>query len=293
MTISFSPGQAGQVTGTQGPVVPTTPVVPVIAPNGPAVPVVTQSPFAFNRRSKSKFGLYFQLAVFAIFGITVLTTIWLFAYQAILSSELDTKIQTLTDKQLAFKKLPLEDMRKLSDRIAAVNQAMKEHVSVRVAFAILEYGIENSVTYTKFDLTYNEQKKSYSLALSAVAPNYHAVIQQADILRNKVHSQYLSSLFLDKISLDEKEGNVGFNINAIITLPVKPEETFEVEQVTTKASSTSKIASTTAVLIGGAVESNATTSVIISSTSSPLKTASTTNVSKNIGLNNPVAVIPQ
>lgn len=251
MTISFSPGQGGQATtGTQAPVVPAEPVVPVISTNAPAAPAASQSPFAFHSRSKSKFGLYFQLVVLAVFSINVLSVIGLFVYQTMLSSELEDKKVVLTQKQSSFKKLPLEDMQKLSDRVAAVNQALKERASIRNALAILEYGIENPVTYKKFDLSYDEAKKNYTLNFSAVAPDYHSVIQQVDTLRNKVHSQYFSSLKVSKVTLDEKEGVINFTVDLVISLQgLLPAEIFQVEKITTKASSTPKtVASSTAAL---------------------------------------------
>ena len=240
MTISFSPGQGAQPTGTQSPVVPAEPVVPVISTNAPAAPQASQSPFAFHSRSKSKFGLYFQLVILAVFSINVLLVIALFAYQVVLSSELEDKKMALAQKQSGFKKLPLEDMQKLSDRIAAVNQALKERASVRNALSILEYGIEHSVTYNKFDLSYNEAKKNYTLSFSATAPNYHSVIQQVDTLRNKVHSQYFSSIKVSKVALDEKEGFVNFTVDLLLSLQgLLPSELFQVEKVITRATSTS------------------------------------------------------
>lgn len=244
MSISFSPGQAAQPTGTQAPVVPAEPVVPAIALNGPAAAVVRQSPFAFQNRSKSKFGLYFQLVVFFVFGMNVIAAVGLFVYSQVLSAEVESKKQELAARQSGFKKLPLEDMQKLSDRIAAVNQALKERASVRNALSILEYGIENSVTYTKFDLSYNESKKNYSISFSATAPNYHAVIQQVETLKNKVHAQYFSQINVGKVALDEKLGVVNFTVDASVSLQgLLPFETFQVEKVVTKASSTLKTAS--------------------------------------------------
>jgi hypothetical protein len=247
MTISFNPGQpqAPTQTGTQGPVTPAEPAVPTIATNGPVAPVVAQSPFAFKHRSKSKFGMYFQFVIFGIFALVVLQAVGLFAYQRILMLQLDEKRDQLTQKEANFKKLPLDDMQKLSDRIAAVNQAMSEHITVRDIFKVLEYGVENPVTYTKFDLSYSENKKGYTLSIQGVAPNYYAVIQQYDTLRNNINTRYLSSVALNKVALDDKLGVVNFSFDGIVTVPVVPPDLFDLEMYLTKATTTAKTATTT------------------------------------------------
>lgn len=221
MSPSFNPGQpaqTGQVPQNSSVAPPlVVPSVPTIATAGNAAEEEKVSPFAFKNRSKSKFGVYFQSAIFVLFGGCLFYAIGLFAYQGYLKAQVASKVETLNQKQSSFPKLMLPEMQKLSDRLTAVNQAFKEHSSVRTALLILEDGIEHPVTYTKFDLTYNEAKKSYVLGLSATAPDYVSIIQQQDTLRSKVYSKFFTPVSLSNIILNEK-GTVTFKIATTIAL---------------------------------------------------------------------------
>jgi hypothetical protein len=238
MSFSFAPaGQPPQNSTTVPALV--VPEVPSIAATVEAPEPV--SPFAFRNRNKSKFSVYFQGAIFLAFTAVVTATVGIFVYQEYLKSQIESKKQELETKQSEFKKLPLSEMIKTTDRLKMVNQTMKKQASVRTAFLLLESGVENPVTYTKFDLTFSESKKVYTLNLSANAPSYHTMIQQAETLKDPIYKNYFSNIEISKPSIDDK-GNGSFMVSAVVALQGVLPETFSLITSSTTASTTTESA---------------------------------------------------
>lgn len=158
-----------------------------------------------------------QLALTFIFGITVFFAVALYAYTYYLSSQIETKKATLSSYESRLATLPLEDMRKLSNRIKIINQLVKEHPSANVAFKIIEDSIENQVTYKQFELRYAEQAKSFSLLLRGVAPGYRGVAQQIDTLKRKPYTTYISNVVVEALRPDEA-GKIAFTLKMPIAI---------------------------------------------------------------------------
>ncbi len=158
-----------------------------------------------------------QLFLIAVFGSTVLIAIGMFGYSYYLSSQIEAKKATLASYESQLGNLPLEDMRKLSSRIKIINQLVKEHPSVNVAFRVIEDSIENQVTYHRFGLGYSESAKSYVLSLDGVAPDYKGVAQQVDTYKRKPYTTYIPNVTVDNLAPDQS-GNVGFSLRMPITI---------------------------------------------------------------------------
>lgn len=169
-----------------------------------------------------------KLAVFGIFGATVGVAIILFVYQQYLTSQFNSKKSQLVADEAKLGALPLTDMRKLSNRMKAVNQLVKDHASVRVAFRIIEDSIENPVTYKNFDLHFSESTRLYQLNLGAVARDYHSIVQQIETLKDKDYTKYLPSVTLEGLHPDDT-GLVAFNLKMpIVITGILPEEVLPV-----------------------------------------------------------------
>lgn len=158
-----------------------------------------------------------QLVLMAAFGAAVLIAVGLFGYQYYLSSQIDAKKALLADYESRLATLPLEDMRKLSNRIKIINQLVKEHPSANVAFRIVEDSIENQVTYERFELRYNTQTKGYALQLGGVAPNYKSIAQQVDTLKRKPYTTYIQDIVVEGLQPNET-GNIGFTLKMPIMI---------------------------------------------------------------------------
>ena len=158
-----------------------------------------------------------QLVLMAVFGAAVLIAVGLFGYQYYLSSQIDAKKALLADYESRLATLPLEDMRKLSNRIKIINQLVKEHPSANVAFRIVEDSIENQVTYERFELRYNPQTKGYALQLGGVAPNYKSIAQQVDTLKRKPYTTYIQDIVVEGLQPNET-GNIGFTLKMPILI---------------------------------------------------------------------------
>lgn len=276
MPFSFKPTQVGQVgqaepiipesapistsqmdeTTSSGniketPSTPSNPVPTFATQNRIVAPIPLGSMPLTDREETKKIGI-FQIVLYVIFGVMVLTTISLFGYQYYLNGSIADQKKILDDKDSSLVGIKLDEMRALSNRIKVVSQVLSEHTSVRAAFLILEKSIENPVTYKSFDLKKNPINKSYDLKVSAVAPSYKAVAQQLDTLNsNEFSKDYISSVSYDSLNLD-LTGKVNFNlIMNVLILGKLPESLFlnpkvaEIPAATTATSTTQVSTSTT------------------------------------------------
>ena len=233
MPFSFSPGQEQQ---SSAPVAQTTnngvpalvvPVIPTIATN-----VVQEkiSPFAFRNRNKSMFGVYFQLPLLAIFSILIITTIGLFIYQRILLFQIDTKKQQLETKQANFKKLDINEIKKLSNRVKVINKVINERASVNTALKLLEAtALDNSVTYNKFSLSKNKNGKGYDLGFGGDTNSYTAVYQQIQALNDKSFAKYFTKIIISGTGPMDKKGIVSFRADTNIAIEGVDPDTFTID----------------------------------------------------------------
>lgn len=222
--------------------------------------------YSYGVRNDQTKGGFFQIIIYVIFGLTVITAMGTFAYQQYLSNEVDSKKQTLENQEKKLGQLPLNDMRKLSNRIDFINQLIQNHASVRAAFRVIESTIENSVVYKNFDLRADSSSKAYSLNMFAIAKDYHSAIQQISTLQNKVYSEFIPSVSIESPHPDDK-GNVTFNVKIPIKITGKlPEDVvFSSKQNTELPTSDLVAPTTTSDVVGTNNSSNGVTSSTTSS----------------------------
>ncbi|MDB5260620.1 MAG: hypothetical protein JWN37_851 [Candidatus Nomurabacteria bacterium] len=207
MPFSFKPSQANQSTSSD-----------VSGASSSSL-----SSLSFSSRLPEGVG-FFQKILYGIFGIFILAAIALFGYHWYLGSQITSKQQLINDYEAKLGGLPLEDMRALSNRIKYINVLVKNHPSENAAFRLLEESVENPVTYSRFDLRYDDAKKTYLLALTATAPDYKTIVQQMETLKNKPYSSYISDLAIAGLHPDDT-GKVGFDLKMNIAISgVLPEE---------------------------------------------------------------------
>lgn len=168
-------------------------------------------------RIKSEGTSFVEIVLFALFGFTILVFVGLFAYKFYLSSQIEAKKAALAGYEDRLKNIPIEDMRKLSNRLKMVNQLVKEHPSVNVAFLIVEASIEHMVTFNRFELRYVENTKSYQLTLGGVAPDYKSIAQQLDAYKMKPYSTYIPKVSLESLSPDPA-GKILFSVKMPIAI---------------------------------------------------------------------------
>lgn len=191
----------------------------------------------------------------ALFGFTALIAGGLFAYKFYLSSQIKVKQEKLDGYENSLKNLPIEEMRKMSNRLKIVNQLIKDHPSVNVAFLIVEASVEHMITFNKFDLNYSENLKSYQLSLTGVAPDYKSIAQQLDTYKTKPYSTYILKPSLESLSPDTS-GRILFSVKMPISIKgLVPDKFSVMSGISSKAASTSpdafNIQATTTPGIGG------------------------------------------
>jgi hypothetical protein len=239
-----------------------------------AAPVVPQASFGgastggtpsmMAREGEHGRSIVHIVLLIAFWGAAIIAAV-LFVYSYYLNSQIEGKKATLASYESRLASLPLEDMRKLSNRIRIINQLLQEHPSANVAFRIIEDSVENEVTYKRFDLRYNESNKNYLLQLAATAPDYKSVAQQIDTFKRPPYTTYLQNVVVDGLQPDPS-GKVGFTMKmAISVMGLQPEDlnlsTGAAERLGT-ATTSAPIVSTTTLPVK--VEGKASTSPVVS-----------------------------
>jgi hypothetical protein len=187
------------------------------APSVPSAFGNAQPAMSLSVRTSGEGKSLIEMILFAALGISVVIALGLFGYSYYLSSQVESKKATLQSYESDLGTLPLEDIRKLSNRMKVINQLVKEHPSANVAFKIIEDSIENSITYTKFTLNFNSAGKNYLLSLGGSSPDYKGIAQQIDTLNRKPYANYMQNVKVDQLSPNEK-GNVSFSLQSAITV---------------------------------------------------------------------------
>lgn len=193
MPFSFNPGQeqtaaAGAVaqapSSNNGVPALNVPVAPVISLT-PTVEAI--SPFAYKNRSKSKFGVYFQSAIFVIFAIALFGSIGIFAYQGVLTAQISSKKNALEAAESSFPKMNIDEMQKLSSRVGLINKLVNERASVAAALVVVEESVvDNSVVYNKFSLSRSKKDGLYEVSFAGDTTSYTSLYQQIEVFKSKV-----------------------------------------------------------------------------------------------------------
>lgn len=158
-----------------------------------------------------------QTLALLVFILTSVSALGIFGYSYYLNSQIESSKAELSSYEQGISRIPLSDMRNLSNRIKSASKAMKEHSSVRSAFSILEHSVENAITYKKFDLSYSSSKKAYTLKLEGVSPTYASLAQQIDTLKRDPYSKYIATVDIGKVEPD-KTGEIKFEISMPISI---------------------------------------------------------------------------
>lgn len=183
----------------------------------------------YAERAGKSIGEKIGIFLIIIFFLTIFLAVGMFYYNFYLTKQLNQNKERLIsyDKKLLNELggVNIEEIKSVSKKFQSLNQMINDHAYVSSLFKVLEYSVENMSTFTKFDLTYDENLKSYVLNLSAQAPNYHSVIQQVDTLKREPYSKYLSNVEVKSMSPDQT-GYINFSIKMNTAIKgVLPENT--------------------------------------------------------------------
>ena len=178
----------------------------------------TSGPLSFGSRTGGTEGKsLLEVVLSGTFVLAIGITTGLFGYRYYLQSQVTEKKVMLDAFEKRLGVLPLDEMRKVSNRLKIISQLIKDHPSVNAAFRIIEESVENPVTYNRFELSYSDTMRAYQLQLGAVAPDYGAVIEQVDTLKRKPFTTYLSNLSVEGVRPNDK-GQITFTLKMPIAI---------------------------------------------------------------------------
>jgi len=203
MPFSFKPTQEGEV------------------PQGENVTSPVSSPsdsLSFVARADGESRGIVQIFLFVVLTICIITVIGLFGYNYYLNSQIDIKKLKLVEYDTRLKSFPIQEVSALSGRLKTVKQLINEHSSVNMALALVEKSTEFPITYRRFNLHFSDGTRTYELALAAIAPDYHSVIEQMDTLKSlEPFTSYIKSVTISNLHPDDT-GKISFNLTMPISI---------------------------------------------------------------------------
>lgn len=145
-----------------------------------------------------------------VFAVTVLAAVGLFGYGWLLSRQIGSMGQSLSDARSSLEPSVIKSITDLNDRITSTKEILNKHLAISPAFALLEKDTLKTVRYTNYDL--NNADNTYTLTLKGQARGYDALALQASIFQSE---PMLKNPVFSNLDLDNK-GNVTFTFQAQI-----------------------------------------------------------------------------
>lgn len=171
-----------------------------------------------------------------VFVLLVLVAAGLFAYAQIVKSGIETKKTELATLEARLSQFALQDIRKLSARLKAGNQLVKDQPFANTLLKVLEESVENSTIFTRLVLQNDVGNAAYTANLEGEAPDYKSIVQQIETFKREPYSKYISKIEVKNLR-PEKTGNITFVISFVasirgtlpneITLNTRPAEIIE------------------------------------------------------------------
>lgn len=201
---------------------------------------VPDSPFLFMqlRGKEMTVYAYLQILLIAVALFSILAAIIFFSYGMYLSSSIKTQSEALDAADATFKDYPIDDMKRLSTRMALLSIILKDYLSVRSPLKFLEQVVEKQVYFSDFSLTRAKQSSVYVMDFNVVTTNYRVLIQQLEALNL---GQY------NKIVPQTKVGNLTDSQTSLkirITAPINAQGVLPDDVVFIKSSTDSSASST-------------------------------------------------
>ena len=200
MAFSFNPGQ----TTPQGVSPAAAPFaaapLPGASPTGAVS--VPDSPFLFmqNREAPITVNGYLQMVLALVAALGVFVAITVFAYSFFLASSIESKKETIAEKESTFKDYPLTEMKRFSDRAGGLNTLLKGYLSARSPLKFLEDVVEKKVFFSEFTLTKDQKSGLYTIGFVAVTDSYPVLVQQLSALNLSQYSKVIPKTKLDKFT---------------------------------------------------------------------------------------------
>lgn len=155
----------------------------------------------------------------AIFGMTMVNES-LKTQVAVLKADIEKKDSQIT-------KVPMKDIKQLSDRVQVVSQVIKGQAFMTSFLKVLEYSVEDDVTFQKTALSTvtNNGKVDYTFTIEAKATTYAAVLNQFQTLRDTApYNKFFSDIKMQNFAVDKK-GAITFKIvGSVAVKGITPEE---------------------------------------------------------------------
>jgi hypothetical protein len=173
----------------------------------PKKPIMTQQ--GASHSGGVHINIFMTLAVI-IFIASILGAGGVFAWGKVLKQQEIKNAETLRQAREAFDPALIEDLKKVSSRLALSKEVLNKHIAASDLFAIIEELTLQSVRFKNF--TFSNSEKEIRVSMSGEAENFTSIALQSDVFgkSKKILEPVISNLSL------EQNGNVSFEFSAKI-----------------------------------------------------------------------------
>lgn len=141
------------------------------------------APYSFVRHDEESSSSFFQKVLIAVTVIMVLVAGGFFIWGFLLKSGIEGKRAQIEELQTKIQQFSSGDVKNITTKFHTAKILAKEYPFVTDIFSVLEHSVQDGVVYNKFDTHTDAVSGNYFIDISGVAPNYHTLIQQVDILK--------------------------------------------------------------------------------------------------------------
>ena len=166
-----------------------------------------------QKRRTTSGGSAFMAVGIIILVCTVIAAVGLFLYTKSIEASIANKKESLERSQSKFEPGLIQLLADLDSRLINATDILETHVAPSKLFSILERATVQTVRFTNFTYSYDEQLNEVSLSLSGEGQSYASVALQSDefeenaLFRNPVFSG---------VDLNETTGLVSFNVSVSV-----------------------------------------------------------------------------
>lgn len=159
---------------------------------------------------------FLSLIIFTIFLTTLAATAGVYVYKYYLERQIGILKQDFEAAKKDFNQTFVDEASRLSQRLSASKDILKNHVSASAIFDLLQRNTLQTVAFNNFGYS-KDDLGNVKITTSGVAKNYSSIALQSDAFVEQISC--IKNPVFSGLSLDSS-GNVVFKFDAVLDLGV-------------------------------------------------------------------------
>lgn len=154
-------------------------------------------------------GLLTIFSFFIFFSVAIASGAVYF-YKKTLTANIAKMDRDLNLSKNRFEPKKIAELKALDTRLRAATQVLSKHVTISPVFELLQKITMQTVRYTQFDYSIDDQNSKIVIKMAGQAVDYRSVALQSDIFTE--HKELIDPVFSGLV-LDDKKGTVNFSLD--------------------------------------------------------------------------------